>query len=49
MGNLSEHFDKSISIHAPNEGSDFIGQPTFAYVTDISIHAPNEGSDKDFP
>ncbi len=36
---------ESVSIHAPNEGSDFgfVQQYTLFYC--VSIHAPNEGSD----
>ena len=33
-----------ISIHAPREGSDPIGQPLH-WLFPISIHAPREGSD----
>ena len=34
-----------ISIHAPREGSDWIGVTQQAQKLDISIHAPREGSD----
>ena len=37
---------RSISIHAPHEGSDVtVGKAIDAYITSISIHAPHEGSD----
>ncbi len=36
--------DGSVSIHAPNEGSDIIAQAV-AGSGRVSIHAPNEGSD----
>ena len=37
-------FDKAVSIHAPNEGSDK-GRWKLFHVVIVSIHAPNEGSD----
>ena len=37
-------FGKSISIHAPREGSDAVGRIKFDPPL-ISIHAPREGSD----
>ncbi len=34
-----------ISIHAPNEGSDYTVIDYYENLFGISIHAPNEGSD----
>ena len=36
---------KSISIHAPREGSDQVGGRVLVQSIVISIHAPREGSD----
>ncbi len=36
---------EGVSIHAPNEGSDFTNTNIIP-VSEVSIHAPNEGSDK---
>jgi len=36
---------RSVSIHAPNEGSDADEAGRGAGGEDVSIHAPNEGSD----
>jgi len=33
-----------VSIHAPNEGSDYVGKHII-HLYLVSIHAPNEGSD----
>ena len=36
---------KTISIHVPREGHDFVGDVDFAALNDISIHVPREGHD----
>ena len=38
--------NETVSIHAPNEGSD-LGQKRIKLRQLVSIHAPNEGSDHD--
>ena len=37
--------ESSVSIHAPNEGSDIIAPVNMVHCN-VSIHAPNEGSDQ---
>jgi len=36
---------KAVSIHAPREGSDFLGIKDDIHQLLVSIHAPREGSD----
>ena len=44
LHNADIHRPKGVSIHAPNEGSDFEWDLADANLI-VSIHAPNEGSD----
>ena len=38
---------RSVSIHAPREGSDVLERDDYDVAKLVSIHAPREGSDRD--